>query len=222
MTKEQYELIENYMLQNTGNCSHDKMHTYRVLNNAIKISKKEKNIDMSVIIASALLHDIARHKEKENKEINHAIEGANRAYSFLIKNNFSEKFANHVKECIQTHRFRSNNQPKTKEAKIIFDADKLDVIGPIGVARTLMYNGEHNQPLYYLDSNGKIDYSLNDEAKDSFIREYNYKLVKMYKIFFTKEGRRLSKKNKLITQKFYKQLIKQLELNEIKTPNQGK
>ncbi len=216
MTNEQFKKIENYMLLNTGNCSHDKMHTYRVLNNALKISKKEKNVNIGILITSALLHDIARQKEKLDKTIDHAIEGANMAYQFLIENNFSENFANSVKNCIQTHRFRSNNEPKTIEAKILFDADKLDVIGPIGIARTLMYNGEHNQPLYYLDSNGKIDYNLNKEAKDSFFKEYNYKLVKMYKIFYTKEGKRLSKKNKRISTKFYKQLIKQVEINEIK------
>lgn len=216
MTKEQFKQIENYMLLNTKSSSHDKMHTYRVLNNALKIAKKEKRVNMGILITSALLHDIAREKEKLDKTINHAIEGANMAYQFLIDNNYSESFATRVKDCIQTHRFRSNNEPKTIEAKILFDADKLDVIGPIGIARTLMYNGEHNQPLYYLDSTGKIDYNSNNEAKDSFFKEYNYKLVKMYKIFYTKEGKRLSKKNKRISTKFYKQLIKQVEINEIK------
>lgn len=216
MTKEQFKQIENYMLLNTKSSSHDKMHTYRVLNNALKIAKKEKSVNMGILITSALLHDIAREKEKLDKTINHAIEGANMAYQFLIDNNYSESFATRVKDCIQTHRFRSNNEPKTIEAKILFDADKLDVIGPIGIARTLMYNGEHNQPLYYLDSTGKIDYKSNNEAKDSFFKEYNYKLVKMYKIFYTKEGKRLSKKNKRISTKFYKQLIKQVEINEIK------
>ena len=222
MTKEQFKIIENYMLLNTKSSSHDKMHTYRVLNNALKIAKKEKNVNIGILITSALLHDIAREKEKTDKTINHAIEGANMAYKFLLENNYNENFASRVKDCIETHRFRSNNEPKTIEAKILFDADKLDVIGPIGIARTLMYNGEHNQPLYYLDCNGKIDYRVNKEAKDSFLKEYNYKLVKMYKNFYTKEGRKLSRKNKRISNKFYKQLIKQIEINEITISNQEK
>ena len=73
MTKEQFKVIENYMLLNTKSSSHDKMHTYRVLNNALKIAKKEKNVNMGILIASALLHDIAREKElkgwkREKKE----------------------------------------------------------------------------------------------------------------------------------------------------------
>lgn len=215
MTKEQYKLIENYMLQHVDKAAHDELHTYRVLNNALKIAKKYKNINYDVLIAGCLLHDISRKEEFENKQLCHAIEGGKKAYQFLISNNYDINFSNHVKDCITTHRFRSNNQPKTLEAKILFDADKLDVIGPIGISRTLIYNGQFNEPLYYLDSQGKIDYNANFEAKDSFLKEYNYKLKKMYKIFYTKEAKKISKQFKKISEQFYNNLLKQIEINEI-------
>lgn len=215
MTKEQYKLIEEYMLQYVDKAAHDELHTYRVLNNALKIAKSYKNINYDVLITSCLLHDISRKDEFENKKLCHAIEGGKKAYQFLINSNYDVNFSKHVKECITTHRFRSNNQPNSIEAKILFDADKLDVIGPIGIARTLMYNGQFNEPLYYLDSQGKIDYNVNFEAKDSFLKEYNYKLTKMYKIFYTKEAKRLSRQFKKVSEKFYKNLLKQIEINEI-------
>lgn len=70
-------------------------------------------------------------------------------------------------------------------------------------------------PCNYLDSAGKIDYNANFGAKDSFLKEYNYKLVKMYKIFYTKEAKRLSKQKKKISDTFYKELLKQIETKEI-------
>lgn len=215
MEKEQYKLIEQYMLQHVDKAAHDELHIYRVLNNALKIAKHYKNINYDVLITSCLLHDIARPDEFRNKKLCHAIEGGKKAYQFLIDNNYDYNFSNHVKDCITTHRFRSNNEPKTIEAKILFDADKLDVIGPIGIARTLMYNGQFNEPLYYLDSQGKIDYNANIEAKESFLKEYNYKLTKMYKIFYTKEAKRLSKQYKRVSEQFYNNLLKQIEIDEI-------
>ena len=136
MTKEQYKLIEDYMLKNVDKVAHDELHTYRVLNNALKISRKIKNVNYDVLITSCLLHDIARKEEFENKQICHAKFGGEKSYQFLIANGYDDIFSNHVKQCIITHRFRSNNQPQTIEAKILFDADKLDVIGPIVIANS--------------------------------------------------------------------------------------
>jgi len=215
MKKEQFELIKQYMLKNVDKAAHDELHIYRVLNNALLIAKKYKNLNKDVLITSCLLHDIARPLEFNDRNIDHSIEGGKMAYHFLIENGYDEIFSEHVKQCIITHRFRSNNPPKSIEAKILFDADKLDVIGPIGIARTLIYNGQFNEPLYYLDSDGKIDYNANFEAKDSFLKEYNYKLVKMNKILYTKEAKRLSKRKKNISDIFYKELIRQIETKEI-------
>lgn len=219
MTKEQYKIIEQYMLEHVDKAAHDELHIYRVLNNALLIAKKYKNINYDVLIISCLLHDVARPIEFMDKTKCHAIEGGKMAYEFLINKGYDESFSEHVKQCITTHRFRSNNEPKTLEAKIVFDSDKLDVIGPIGIARTLMYNGQFNEPLYYLDNNGKIDYRANFEAKESFLKEYNYKLKKMYKIFYTKEAKKLSKQKKKISDAFYKGLIKQIETKEIENIN---
>lgn len=215
MTNEQYKLLEKYMLDNVSEHAHDSLHIYRVLNNALKIAKKEKNVDYDILVTSCLLHDIARKKEILNHNICHAIEGGNMAYQFLIENGYDNIFSERVKKCIQTHRFRSNNPPQSIEAKILFDADKLDVVGAIGIARTLIYNGALNEPLYYLDSEQKIDYRANLEAKNSFLKEYNYKLIKLYDKFLTKEGKRLSRHLKKVSKNFYNELINQIEIDNV-------
>lgn len=215
MTKEQYEIIEQYMLLHTDNNAHDSLHIYRVLNQALLIAKTEKNVNYDILVTSCLLHDIARNIQLRNPNICHATEGGKMAYEFLVKNGYDLTFCEQVKECITTHRFRSNNQPKSIEAKILFDADKLDVIGAMGIARTLTYKKNLNEPLYNLDSNGKIDYGLNLEGKESFLKEYNFKLKKIYDKFYTKEGIRISKEKKQITEIFYQDFINQIDTKEL-------
>ena len=190
MTKEQFKVIENYMLLNTKSSSHDKMHTYRVLNNALKIAKKEKNVNMGILITSALLHDIAREKEKNDKTINHAIEGANMAYKFLLDNNYSENFALRVKDCIETHRFRSNNKPTSIEAKILFDADKLDSLGAVGVGRAFLFAGHFNARLHNTETE-----ALNSESysrEDTAYREYLVKLRYLPRRMRSTAGRKMA------------------------------
>ena len=148
MDKETYNLIENYMLLCMEDSAHDKEHIYRVLYNSLEIAKTESNIDYDVLICSCLLHDIARKEQFENPSLCHAIAGAGKAYKFLASNGFGKDYAEKVKHCIQTHRFRSSNPPVSIEAKILFDADKLDVAGAIGIARTLVYKGIVSEPLY--------------------------------------------------------------------------
>ena len=96
------------------------------------------------------------------------------AYNWLIENNFSVDFSLKVAECIRCHRYRGNNIPKTIEAKILYDSDKIDAAGLIGISRTLMYKGAINEPIYYV-VNGKVQNGF-DKTKESFFTEYIHKL----------------------------------------------
>ena len=77
-------------------------------------------------------------------------------FCFLMENGFDEEFSRKVKHCIKTHRFRKSMQPESVEAKILFDADKLDVTGALGIARTLMYKGNVAEPIYNVLPGGEI------------------------------------------------------------------
>ena len=159
MTKDTYTLIENYMLSCMQDSAHDEHHIYRVLYKALEIAKSEPETDYDILICSCLLHDIGRKEQFENPQVCHALIGAQKAYTFLMQNNFDEIFAQKVKDCIETHRYRENNPPKSTEAKILFDADKLDVAGALGIARTLVYKGRVSEPLYSLSSDEPITYT---------------------------------------------------------------
>lgn len=112
MKQETYNLLENYMLECMGDSAHDKDHIYRVLYNAMDIAQAEQNVDYDVLICACLLHDIGRKEQFENPKLCHAMVGGEKAYRFLIDNHFCKDFADKVKHCIQTHRYRQNNPPR--------------------------------------------------------------------------------------------------------------
>lgn len=134
MTKDMYALLEKYMISCMEDSAHDKEHIYRVLYNALRIAKTENDVDYDVLIVACLLHDIGRKEQFEDSKLCHAIVGGEKAYAFLIEHGYGSQYAEQVKQCIQTHRYRKSNPPQSLEAKILFDADKLDVAGTIGIA----------------------------------------------------------------------------------------
>lgn len=210
MDRNSWHLLEEYMLNCMSDSAHDMQHVYRVLNNALEIAKTEDNVNMDVLMAAAILHDVGRADEKDDPMADHAITGGNRAYQVLTeKAGFDQPFAEHVRQCIRTHRFRRNDPPASIEAKILFDADKLDVCGAVGIARTLMYSGAHDRPIYTTDPDGQIRDGKGD-AEDSFFREYRFKLEGMYDRFLTRRGAELAKERQKAAVEFYKALLSEV------------
>ncbi len=209
MNRETYFLLENFMLSCMEDTAHDKEHIYRVLYNGLEIAKTEKNVNYDVLIAACLLHDIGRKEQFENPALCHAAVGSEKAYKFLLKHGFDMRYAEHVKQCIQTHRYRKNNQPQSLEAKILFDADKLDVSGAIGIARSLLYKGIVSEPLYSVLPNGLVSTGENDDTP-SFFQEYKYKLENLYSKFYTKKAATMGKERQHIAVEFYNRLYEEV------------
>ena len=213
MDRKTFALLEGYMLSCMKDVAHDREHVYRVLNNAAEIAKAEADVDWDVLIASALLHDISRPEQMADNRIDHALHGAEKAFAFLMENGFGADFSAHVRDCIRTHRFRKTEPPSTLEARILFDADKLDVCGAIGIARTLEYSGETGRPIYTRDETGMISDGTGDTA-DSFFREYKFKLEGMYGRFLTRRGAELAKARKRTAADFYQALLVEVKQSE--------
>ena len=194
------------MLSCMDNNAHDKEHIYRVLYNALDIAESEENVDRDVLIASCLLHDIGRKEQFENPKLCHAEVGAKKAYDFLIENGFEKGFASAVCACINSHRFRGNNPPESIEAKILFDADKIDACGTMGIARTLYYNAYLGEPLYNLDENRNV-LSGEDDRGISFFQEYKFKLEKIYSKLQTKRGKEIAESRRKSAVDFYENML---------------
>lgn len=210
MNKSIYTAIENYMLECMKDSAHDKEHIYRVLYNALDIAAHERGVDYNVLVAACLLHDVGREEQFKDPTLDHAEVGGDKAYKFLTDNGFTSEFAAHVKSCIVTHRFRKSKPPESLEARILFDADKLDVTGAMGVARTLMYKAGVGDPLYTLGDDGMPSSGDGDE-KHSFFQEYHYKLKNLYDKFFTERGRQIAEIRRSAAAAFYNSLKNEVE-----------
>ena len=205
MNKATYQTLESYMLGCMEDSAHDKEHVYRVLQNALIIAREEADVDYDVLICACLLHDIGRPDQIRDPSACHAAVGSQRAYQYLMDTGFEEPFAQKVKHCIRTHRFRKNDQPDSLEAKILFDADKLDVTGALGIARTFLYEGDVGHPIYNMLPDGSIGDGSGEEPP-SFFREYKFKLEKLYDNFYTVRGAELARERRVIAAAFYEKL----------------
>lgn len=196
MKKEHLCEIKNYMESFVKDSAHNSEHIYRVLNHALILAENYE-VNMDILVAACLLHDIGRPAQFADPCLCHAKVGSEMAYQFLMKLGWLQEDCEHVKHCILAHRFTAGAQPETVEAKILFDADKLDVIGALGIARTLQYEG-------------KMNVSLNE-----FFKEYDRKLIKLYDVFYTKEAKQIADTGKELLQRFYTELKLQLDTTAV-------
>jgi uncharacterized protein len=147
-------------------------HTERVTRMCGVIGDREQ-ADREILIPAALLHDIGRPLEKE-KGIPHEIQGALMAESYLVSIHYNPALIPAISAAIRTHRFRSDEQPESPEAKILSDADKLDALGAVGIARTFMRAAEHG-----------------GDIGDAVVH-FHEKLLKLKELMYTDTGRDLA------------------------------
>lgn len=177
---------------------HDWGHVLRVLALAERMAEME-GADVEIVRTAALLHDIARDDSHED----HAQAGAKRARLLLAGHPLEKVEA--VARAIAAHRFRSGPAPQTLEAKIVHDADKLDAIGAVGVARAFAYGGLNGQRLWAEVPPGYVE-SDATRYEHTPIHEYKIKLAKIRDRLLTDSGRRLAEERHAFMVAFFERL----------------
>ncbi|MCE5300110.1 MAG: HD domain-containing protein [Spirochaetia bacterium] len=195
---------ESKKIHSLSRGSHDLEHTRRVYRLSEHIAKREK-ADVFIVNLAAALHDIARGiEDKSGGRIDHAAKGALMARQILKKHNAGEDIIEAVCHCIAAHRFRGSLRPETLEARCLFDADKLDSIGAVGIGRAFLFAGETGAKLH----NSDIDVLKTKAytADDTAYREYMVKLRHVKGRIFTREGKRIAKERHKFMKVFFKRL----------------
>ena len=180
---------------------HDFDHVLRVLALAERIGQAE-GADMEIVRAAALLHDVGRERA-EADGLDHAAFAANRAPEILSQRQPegggagpSPARLKAVTHAIAAHRFRTGPEPSTLEAQVLFDADKLDAIGAVGVARAFAYGGAHGQRLWApIESVDLAQWQKEgDHPRDHTpVHEFIVKLFRLKERLFTSTGQSIAK-----------------------------
>jgi uncharacterized protein len=190
--------------------SHGWDHMERVVRLAEKIGRTEKQADPFIVKIAAILHDIARADEQEtNGGLCHAELGGKIAYEFLTESGLDAERSGRVRDCILAHRYRNDRAPETIEAKILYDADKLDSIGAVGVGRAFLFSGEVGARLHNPDIDARLTRAYSEE--DTAYREYLVKLQFIYGKMLTKEGKRIAAKRHRFMVRFFSQLKDEMQ-----------
>lgn len=173
---------------------HDWFHIERVLHNAQLIAKGEK-VDDFIVALGALLHDIADAKFHKGDETI----GPKKAAEFLLSLNVDTAIIDHVVKIIENISFKNSlstdkNRFTSKELEVIQDADRLDAIGAIGIARAFNYGGFKNRALYDPDIKPNLNMTKEEYKKSSAptINHFYEKLLLLKEKMNTKTGQRIA------------------------------
>lgn len=127
--------------------AHDFEHIMRVYKNAERIAKKE-GADLKIVLTAALLHDIISYKKSDSRSKNSSSESAKEARKILQRYDYNPDEVKMISDAINDHSFSKGIVPKTLEGKVLQDADRLDAVGSIGIARTFAVGGAERRPFY--------------------------------------------------------------------------
>jgi len=183
--------------------AHDFDHIMRVYKNAQQIIKKEK-VNETLVLSAVLLHDIASFPKSDKRSKNSSIESAKKAKTILKKYDFTSDEITIVCDAISEHSFSQKKIPKTIEGKILQDADRLDALGAIGIARVFATGGSLRRQFYNLD-----DPFCKKRIPDDKIWTLDHFFEKLLKLEFlmnTNSGKIEAKKRTKILKDFLKQL----------------
>lgn len=196
---------------------HDWWHTYRVWNLALQIAKEEKDADLFIVQLGALLHDVADWKFHSGDEK----EGSKVVRELLEKMGADEKTIQHVCDIVVNVSFKGAGVKakimKTKEGMIVQDADRLDALGAIAVARTFTYGGFmgrtiHNpniKPKFHKTFKSYKDESTTSIKKTTSINHFHEKLLLLKELMNTKTAKKIADGRHEFMEKYLKEFYEE-------------
>ena len=189
--------------------SHDLSHIVRVWRNAWRIAGTEPDCDTELLLASVLLHDcVPVEKSSPLRDQASRLSGA-RARQIVAPLRWTRARTDGLVHAIETHSFSAGLVPSTLEAKIVQDADRLDAIGAIGIARCFHVGGRMGGALYHPDDPAAVARALDDRTYA--LDHFPAKLFKVAEGFLTAEGRRMAAARTLLMRDFVAAFVNEVD-----------
>jgi len=185
-------------------------HIERVYRLCEQIGRTE-GADLEILLTAALLHDTQGSHPGEGARNDHHLRSAEFAGKLLAEMGWDESRLRAVQECIISHRYRKDDVPQSLEAKVLFDADKLDVVGAIGVVRALAYAFQVNVPAFYEPSQSFLKcWEKEGGEPHSAYHEYLFKLKKISSILLTPTARKIAESRQKFLNDFFEELAAEM------------
>ena len=201
------ELRQNVEKIMKNDPAHDFDHIMRVYKNAEKLCRKEK-VKSKLVLTAALLHDIVSYAKSDKRSKNASTESAKKAKTMLKKYDYSNDEIEIITDAIRDHSFSKQKTPETIEGKILQDADRLDAIGAIGIARAFSVAGSEKRLFYNKDDPFCKTHAPDDKqwTLDHFYR----KLLKLESLMNTKSAKIEAKRRTKILKTYLNDLKKEI------------
>ena len=187
--------------------AHDFAHIMRVYKNAEKIGKKEK-VNMTLVRAAALLHDIISYAKSDKRSKNASTKSALKAAQILKRHGYDTHEIGIITQAISEHSYSKDMVPSTLEGKVLQDADRLDALGAIGIARTFAVGGAEKRSFYSKDDPFCHTRTPNDQVwtLDHFYK----KLLLLEKKMNTKTAKKEARRRTKMMKRFLDNLKKEI------------
>lgn len=188
--------------------AHDFEHVMRVYKNAENLCKKEK-ADKKLVLSAALLHDVVSYPKSDKRSKRSSTDSAKKSKVILKKFSYSENEIDIIADAISDHSFSKHRMPKTLEGKILQDADRLDAIGAIGIARVFATGGSLRRPFY--NTKDPFCKTRNPDDKAWTLDHFYQKLLKLESLMNTKSGKLEAKRRTKILKGYLRHLKQEIQ-----------
>jgi uncharacterized protein len=200
-----HKQVKTMMIKNDP--AHDFEHVLRVYANAERICKKEK-ANKKLVLTAALLHDIISYQKSDKRSKTSSTKSSIKAKKILQKLPYSDDEIKIISDAIESHSFSKNKIPTTIEGKILQDADRLDALGAIGIARTFAVGGAEKRSFY--NSSDPFCLSRKPDDHEWTVDHFFKKLLVLESKMNTKSGKIEAKRRTKVIKKFLNDLKKDL------------
>jgi uncharacterized protein len=190
-----------------GDSAHDFNHVIRVYKNAKKICKKE-NANKKLVLSAVLLHDIVSYPKSDKRSKLSSLHSSIEAKKILSKYGFLDDEIKIICDAILEHSFSVNCIPSTLEGKILQDADRLDALSAIGIARVFAVSGSEKRPFY--NHHDPFCKKRNHDDKNWSLDHFFQKLLHLESLMNTKSGKIEAKNRTKILKRFLRDLCKEI------------
>jgi uncharacterized protein len=188
--------------------AHDIHHIMRVYKNAKLIGRRER-CNMEVLLPAVLLHDLVVYPKGSAKSSKSSDESADVAENILQSYGYSQNQINQICYCIRAHSYSKRLVPASLEGRILQDADRLDALGAIGIARTFSVGGSENRTFY----NDNDPFCRSDRDLDDMqwtLDHFQTKLLKLQDFMHTETAKKVAKERTRFMKLFIRQLQKEI------------